>query len=669
MLPLNKNILVEMKKHKAYTPWYTSELSKLSQVRDRIKKAAVKNQSDLLFAAYKQIRNKVTNMNQKLKRDFFSDKINAFEGNMKETWKTINQMINKRSKTTHISSLEDGDKDITDSQQIADAMNQYFCNIGEKLSSKIPTRRNPLLSGDVKINQHSKIFRFKNVDEMQICTAMKRLKKSNGFGLDGISSYFLKAGMPVLASSLSAIFNNSLRQGVFPDCWKTARIAPIFKDGPENIKSNYRPISVLPTVSRLFEKVLYGQLYQYLDENKLLYLHQSGFRSLHSCVTCLLKSTNDWYTDIDRGNVNAVVFIDLKKAFDTVDHSILLEKLSLYGIRGIELEWFRSYLSGRKQCCKVNGHISNIESIRYGVSQGSCLGPLLFLIYINDLPLALDNAKVTMYADDTSISYSSKSVDEINSAINDDLSSLKLWLEGNKLSLNVTKTQAMLIGSRAKLQNISNSDVISPKFVIDDEVVPMINEAKYLGIQIDKTLGWKEHINIIAAKISRGIGMLRYAKRYVPLSTVKTMYRSIVEPYLRYCCTVWGCCTEADLKRLQILQNRAARIVTNSAYDAHSLPLIKGLGWLTVKELIRFETATTVFKSVNQLCPDYMAQMFQRQREQAMRTLRNTETDLRLPLFRTNNGQKSFAYRGATVWNSLDHQIKLSPSLSNFKLN
>ena len=265
------------------------------------------------------------------------------------------------------------------------------------------------------------------------------------------------------------------------------------------------------------------------------------------------------------------------------------------------------------------------------------------------------------------ISYSSKSVDDINSAINDDLSNLKLWLEGNKLSLNVTKTQAMLIGSRAKLQSISNSDVISPKFGIDDEVVPMINEAKYLGIQIDKTLGWKEHINIIAAKISRGIGMLRYAKRYVPLSTVKTMYRSIVEPYLRYCCTVWGCCTEADLKRLQILQNRAARIVTNSAYDAHSLPLIKGLGWLTVKELIRFETATTVFKSVNQLCPDYMAQMFQRQREQAMRTLRNTETDLRIPLFRTNNGQKSFAYRGATVWNSLDHQIKLSPSLSNFK--
>ena len=474
--------------------------------------------------------------------------------------------------------------------------------------------------------------------------------------------------MPVLASSLSTIFNNSLRRGVFPDCWKTARIAPIFKDGPENIKSNYRPISVLPTVSRLFEKVLYGQLYQYLDENKLLYLHQSGFRSLHSCVTCLLKSTNDWYTDIDRGNVNAVVFIDLKKAFDTVDHSILLEKLSLYGIRDIELEWFRSYLSGRKQCCKVNGHISNIESIRYGVPQGSCLGPLLFLIYINDLPLALDNAKVTMYADDTSISYSSKSVDEINSAINDDLSNLKLWLEGNKLSLNVTKTQAMLIGSRAKLQNISNSDVISPKFVIDDEVVPMINEAKYLGIQIDKTLGWKEHINIIAAKISRGIGMLRYAKRYVPLSTVKTMYRSIVEPYLRYCCTVWGCCTEADLKRLQILQNRAARIVTNSAYDTHSLPLIKGLGWLTVKELIRFETATTVFKSVNQLCPGYMAQMFQRQCEQAMRTLRNTETDLRIPLFRTNNGQKSFAYRGATVWNSLDHQIKLSPSLTNFKL-
>ena len=292
------------------------------------------------------------------------------------------------------------------------------------------------------------------------------------------------------------------------------------------------------TVSRLFERVLYGQLYQYLDENKLLFLHQSGFRSLHSCVTYLLKSTNDWYTDIDGGNVNAVVFIDLKKAFDTVDHSILLEKLSLYGIRGIELEWFRSYLNGRQQCCTVNGHISKIESIRYGVPQGSCLGPLLFLMYINDLPLSLDNAKVTTYTDDTSISYSSKSVDAINSAINDDLSNLRLWLEGNKLSLSVSKTQAMLMGSRAKLQNISNGAEIRPKFVIDDEVVPMINEAKYLGIQIDITLSWKEHINIIASKISRGIGMLRYEKRYIPLSTVEAMSGSIVEPYSRYCCTV-----------------------------------------------------------------------------------------------------------------------------------
>ena len=211
----------------------------------------------------------------------------------------------------------------------------------------------------------------------------------------------------------------------------------------------------------------------------------------------------------------------------------------------------------------MDTYLSNIESIRYGVPQGSCLGPLLFLIYINDLPLVLDNAKATMYADDTSISYSSKSVEAINSAINDDLSNLKLWLQTNMLSLNVTKTRAMLIGSWPKLQNICNSDGIYTKLSIDDEVVPMINETKYLGTQIDKTLSWKEHINVIASKISRGIGMLRYAQRYVPLSTIKIMYWSKVEPHLRYCCTVWGCCTETDLKRLQILQNRAARIVTN----------------------------------------------------------------------------------------------------------
>ena len=198
--------------------------------------------------------------------------------------------------------------------------------------------------------------------------------------------------MPILANGLCQIFNMSLSTGQFPDSWKVARVAPIYKDGSSSENSNYRPISVLPVVSRLFEKLIYDQLYTYLSNNHLLFTGQSGFRLFHSVLTSLLKCTNDWYLNLDKGQYTSVTFIDPKKAFDTVDHQILLQKLRVYGLAGKEINWFQSYLDNRKQCCKVNGHVSKLDNINFRVPQGSCLGPLLFLIYINDLPLALDSS-------------------------------------------------------------------------------------------------------------------------------------------------------------------------------------------------------------------------------------------------------------------------------------
>ena len=207
------------------------------------------------------------------------------------------------------------------------------------------------------------------------------------------------------------------------------------------------PISVLPVASRMFQKLVYDQLYNRLDRNKHLYMHQSSFRALHSAITCLFKSTHDWYVNIDNSKVNPVIFIDLKKAFDTVDHDILLAKMLHYGIKGIEHDWFRSYLNNRKQFCKFNGVSCNIQVIEIGVPQGSCTGPLLFLLHINDLPFALKKTHATMYAEDTTTCYASDNMEELNANVNAQLASLNEWLCGNKLSLNVIKTQAMIIGS------------------------------------------------------------------------------------------------------------------------------------------------------------------------------------------------------------------------------
>ena len=376
--------------------------------------AAVKSKSKIIMTAYRQVRNKANKINADLKKTYFTNKIHEVAGNMKETWSTINQLTNKRSKTTKIQSLKANGITIFDSTEIANSMNQFFCTVGEKLSNDIPDTVNPLLK-----------------DEYQ------------GSGLEGIYSFFLKVGMPVLAGSLSQLFTMSMSLSLYPDDWKIARVAPIYKDGSEDENSNYRPISVLPVISRLFEKLVYNQLYGFLNMNKLLFSQQSSFRLQHSVLTCLLKCTNDWYRNLEKSEYTAITFIDLKKAFDTVNHDILVPKLEHYGVKNKEIRWFRSYLTNRKQCCKVNGQLSDLGLTKTGVPQGSCLGPLLFIIYVNGLHLSLRHSDVNMYADDTSLFFSSKSIPLINKCVNEHLGYLKSWLNANKLSLNVTKTQVL----------------------------------------------------------------------------------------------------------------------------------------------------------------------------------------------------------------------------------
>ena len=369
---------------------------------------------------------------------------------------------------------------------------------------------------------------------------------------------------------------------------------------------------------------------------------------------------------MDLGRLVGLVFIDLKKAFDTVDHNSLCIKLKLYGVQQRELSWFESYLFNRKQFCRVNGVDSKIGDIEVGVPQGSCLGPLLFLIYINDLPQAVQDSTISMYADDTNLCYQSHDLTRLNQAINSDLQKLDTWLQGNKLSLNVAKTHSMLISTRQK-QNILKCQNKDFDLKIRENEVEVVKKTKYLGVQIDSSLDWKEQIKAVSNKVSRAVGFLRHAKSFLPKETLQTLYKGIVEPHLRYCCSVWGCAGLTEINQLLKLQNRAARIVTNSSFDAPSRPLIQGLGWKTVNELIDGETKTMVFKSLNKLAPQYLCDLFTRNSLCSSYSLRNTGTDLRLSKKRSSNGQRCFSYRGAKLWNGLSTESKQATSLYSFK--
>ena len=288
---------------------------------------------------------------------------------------------------------------------------------------------------------------------------MNQLDAKKATGLDRTPCKLLKLSSSIVGPSLAYIFKSCVDAEIFPNEWKIAKVTPLFKKGSKREPGNYRPISVLPFVSKVFEKIVYHQLYHYLQENRLLNTYQSGFRSMHSTTTALLETTNNWSINIDNGLLNGVLFIDLKKAFDTIDHEIILRKLANYGVDPNALRFFASYLCNRSQKCTVNGALSSASKLTCGVPQGSILGLLFFLIYINDLPNCLDISRAKMFADDTNITVPGCTFAELEQATNSELTNLYSWLKANKLSLNIAKTEFMvvplvLVRIRSSLQRI-----------------------------------------------------------------------------------------------------------------------------------------------------------------------------------------------------------------------
>ena len=393
----------------------------------------------------------------------------------------------------------------------------------------------------------------------KVLSLLSKLSKSKATGLDNISAKLLRICADLIADSLLLIVNTSIATGIYPEEWKCSKVVPVFNQEDRADFDNYRPISIIPVVANVFERIIYDHLYAYLMANNLLSTHQSGFRSLHSTVTSLLEATDDWAFNIDQGNVNAVVFLDLKKASDTVDHNILISKLSAYGIRGTSIEWFKSYLSERNQKCFliINGSLSSNRVLPCGIPQRTILGPFLFFLYISDLPNCLMHSQAQIYADDTHLTLAGNSFDSIELNLNEDLASVSEWLTANKLTLNKSKTEIMIIGSRQRLKTLPHS----PSLKID-------------WAPISQMPSTKSHIENLSKKIAFGIGALKRIGPFVPHKTLLFIYNSSVKLHFDYCNVVWGSWNKT-LAKLQKLQNRAARVLTSSAFDTSTEYLFK----------------------------------------------------------------------------------------------
>jgi hypothetical protein len=630
--------------------WMTKGLVKSCLKKSKLfkKYRKTKAASDkICYLAYKK---KLKHLLKVAEKTFYFAKFKSFTGNLRKTWELLSSLTAKTKSECIADSFTVDGCTITDKCEIVEKLNEYFVNIGSRLAASIQPASTHFLK--YLNNNYVKSFVLYPTDANEIIRIVSGLGNKQSFGFDGIPINIMKSTAQVIAEPISAIINSSMDTGIFPDSLKIAKVCPVFKDGDKSVFQNYRPISVLPSFSKVFEKVIFNRLLRYLDSRNILCNSQYGFRKNHSTFMSLIDMYDRISLAVDKSEFSIGIFIDLSKAFDTLDHCILLRKLEHYGIRGLALDWFKSYLCNRTQCVALNGVTSSFKNITYGVPQGSILGPLLFILYVNDIVNCSDLLRFILFADDTNLFFSCIDIKELFATVNMELAKVSDWFRANKLSLNTKKTNFILFGNK-HLPNVYKTLCIS----IDGYKLEQVAHTKFLGVYVDEKLTWKKHIDYIAMKISRGLGMLGRVRNILPLNALLMLYHTMIYPYLTYCNLVWGSASASLLTKLVSLQNRAVRLITRSSFRSSCNPLYARLHLLKLCDITKFQTAQFMYKMKSHLLPLSCMRhvtVIDQVRPYHTRQLYY----FTMYGFRTVIRESSINIRGPKLWNSLSPEIQ-----------
>lgn len=657
---VNKHIPIKQHrvKHKTQPQWLTPEIIEAIKNRDRFK--AIGNDAE-----FKVWRNKVTCLIRKSKKSRYEAFLED-ESNPNNIWKLFKEVgASKKSSTKPDVQISVDNILLENADDVSNAFNNFFVQVAENIKEPtVPSRHEKLKEFCLSKIPRDIQFNIPLLNTNKVVDFLKSIDTTKATGTDNIGPRLLKIAAAEIADSVTFICNCSIQQSLFPENWKDAKVTPLHKNGPCNDMNNYRPISVLPVLSKILEKHVHCSLMTYLSEYALLHSTQSGFRSAHSCETALVSMIDNWLHSLDNGQLVGAVLVDFRKAFDLVDHKILLQKLKIYNLSEDALAWFSSYLLDRTQRVSVNNNLSEHRSVLYGVPQGSILGPLLFLMFINDLPLFTYDVNTDMYADDTTLFDINVSKDVIQANLQKALEQLDIWCKHNGMLINSSKTKVMLITTSQKRSKLTDDTL---NLLYKDASLQMITYDKVLGVYVDNNLTWTFHVNTLTKKISSYLWLLSRIKEYLSIEKRVKFYKAYIQPHLDFCNIIWGNTSQKNLFRLYKLQKRACRIILNFNVDNVSDSLNE-LKILTIYERIFLRKAKFMFKAFTQEAPLYIQNMFEHTQINDESRILRSSSDNNFVIPRPNKElfKRSMSYSGAVIWNILPENIKLSNNVTTF---
>ena len=633
-------------------PWFHNEIRLQIRARNRIHKKAKRTNNPNDWANFRTSRNNVINLIRNSKINYFkklSDSLSHDNLTSRQWWKVTKQFLNDQ-KSSDIPFLIENNIQLNSPKDKAEILNNFFCkqsDIDDSNAALPPDR--PSLSSFTDIN----------ITTQDVSDAIKLICPNKASGPDFINPRLIKEGKDILSPHLSRLFNKSLQQSSFPDTWKTANVIPVYKKGEKSDPSNYRPISLLSCLSKVFERCVFKHFYNYINSNSLITAVQSGFTPNDSAVFQLIDLYNCFSRAIDDGKEVRVVFCDISKAFDRVWHTGLLYKLRSIGVGGTALAWFHSYLEDRVQRVALEGDLSTYKQVKAGVPQGSILGPLLFLIYINDIVEDI-GSYIRLFADDTSLYIIVENPNVGADILNMDLEKIHQWSNTWLVKFNPNKTEELLISRKRTPPH-------HPPLTMNNIPIKTVTTHKHLGLTFNKTCTWSDHIQDITGKAWKRVNLLRKLKFDLTRKTLLIIYTSFIRPLLEYGDTVWDNCSIGEANEIEKVQIEACRIITGATKSCSKIKVLAEAGLESLQSRRYKHRLITFYKMVNHLTPPYLHLLVPPSNFQASQRNLRSRDNIQIPTFHTNLYSNSFLPNTIREWNTLPEHIKNLPSLSSFK--